>query len=350
VNSLRTLLLVTIAATMLLFSGRVPVSADDLPVVHVGVMNATTMAPLFIGASKGYFRAEGVDVDFVQFDSATSMIVPLAQSRIDVGAGALSAIFYNSVARGLDVRVVAALGNDPPGYGFEQLLIRTDLIKSGRYKTIKDLKGLRIAVNTIGAASTVAVDRLVKKAGLTLNDVTLVTLPFSDHAVAFQNGSIDASVLAEPTASFVAKGGAATRVAFADSWYPNQQIGALFYGANFMHDHRDLGARFMRGYLHAVRYYNDSLANGKMDGPAADDVIKILSQLSQIHDPAIYRLITPNGVDVNGALNFDSMRNDLAFYRSQGLIEGTVDVNGTVDGTFLADALKRVGVDHRKPH
>jgi NitT/TauT family transport system substrate-binding protein len=87
-----------------------------------------------------------------------------------------------------------------------------------------------------------------------------------------------------------------------------------------------------------------------MEGPAADDVIKILAQLSQIHDPAIYRLITPNGVDVNGALNFDSMRTDLAFYRSQGLIEGTVDVNATVDGTFLADALKRVGVDRRKPH
>jgi NitT/TauT family transport system substrate-binding protein len=349
-KTLRTFVRFSLAVAILLISARsAPALSDDLPVVRVGIINSVlTMSPLFIGASKGYFHDQGLDIDFVPFDSATTMVVPLAQGRIDVAAGALSASFYNSVARGLNVRVVAALGNDPPGYGFEQLLVRTDLIKSGRYKTSKDLKGLRVAVNTLGASSTVALDLLLKEAGLTLADVTQVFLPFPQQVIAFQNGSIDVSVMAEPTASLTANTAAATRVLGADSWYPNQQIATLFYGSNFLRAHRDIGEKFMRGYIRAVRYYNDALQNGKMEGPTSDDVIRILTQRSAIHDPAVFREVTPNGVDVNGQLNLDSMRTDLNFYRAHGLIEGQVDVAGAVDGEFLAEALKNVGVDKRK--
>jgi NitT/TauT family transport system substrate-binding protein len=341
VASLGALMLLTSSAPMAALS-------TDLPVVRVGVIDAMTMSPLFVGVSKGYFRDEGLDVEYVQFDSATSMVVPLAQGRIDAGGGAISASFYNSVARGLDVRIVADMGNDSPGYGFEQLLVRTDLIKSGRYKTPKDLKGMRVAVNTLGAASTVAIDSLLRKSGLTLADVTRVTLPFAQHALAFENGGIDASVLPEPTSTLTANTGAATRVLNADSWYPNQQIAALFYGSNFLHARRDLAEKFMHGYLRGVRSYNDALSGGKLAGPASADVIRILAQSSMIHDPAILRAITPNGVDVNGALNLDSMRTDLRFYQAQGLIEGQVDLNATIDASFRTEALKTLGIDRRK--
>lgn len=332
----------SVLAAVVLLCGLAPgiAQSDDASTVRVGVMDAMTMSPLFIAAAKGYFKDEGLDVKFVQFDSATNMIAPLGQGRLDVGAGAPSAGYYNSVARGIDVRVVAALGNDPVGYGFEQLLVRTDLIKSGRYKSIKDLKGLRIAVNTLGAASTVAMYRLLDKAGLKLADVKQVFLPFPQHPVAFQNGSIDASVMAEPTATLTANTGAATRVAGADSWYPDQQIGTLFYGSNLTHAHRDIGTKFMRAYIRGVRYYNDALAGGKMAGPASEEVIKILTQRSMIHDPAIYHAVTPNGVDPNGKLNLRSMRDDLAFYKAQNLIEGNVDIDMAVDGGFLTDAIK----------
>ena len=346
---LRTVFVASLGAALLSASA-VPVAAlsTDLPVVRVGVIDALTMSPLFVGVAKGYFRDEGLEIEYVPFDSATSMVVPLAQGRIDAGGGAISASFYNSVARGLDVRIVADMGNDSPGYGFEQLLVRTDLIKSGRYKTIKDLKDMRVAVNTLGAASTVAIDRLLRKAGLTLADVTRVTLPFPQHVRAFQNGGIDASVMAEPTATLTANTGAATRVLNADSWYPDQQIAALFYGASFLGAHRDLGEKFMRGYLRGVRYYNDALRDGKLAGPTSSDVIRILAQSSMIHDPAVLRVITPNGVDVNGTLNLDSMRADLKFYQAAGLIEAPIEVDGTIDGAFVTDALKAVGVDRRK--
>src|SRR5471032_1667672 len=94
----------TIVAAVVLLCGMVPGAArsDDAAPVRVGVMDALTMTPLFIAAAKGYFKDEGLDVEFVQFDSATNMVAPLGQGRLDVGAGALSAGYYNSVARGID--------------------------------------------------------------------------------------------------------------------------------------------------------------------------------------------------------------------------------------------------------
>ena len=211
--------------------------------------------------------------------------------------GAISASFYNSVARGLDVRIVADMGDDSPGYGFEQLLIRTDLIKNGRYKTPKDLKGMRVAVNTLGAASTVAIDRLLRKYGLTLADVTRVTLPFAQHVLAFQNGGIDASVLPEPTSTLTADTGAATRVLNADSWLSRSANRGTLLRLDLFCTRIATWPKNSCGHTcAAVRTYNDALAGGKLAGPAANDVIAILAQSSMIHDPAVLRVITPNGV------------------------------------------------------
>jgi NitT/TauT family transport system substrate-binding protein len=154
--------------------------------------------------------------------------------------------------------------------------------------------------------------------------------------------------MAEPAASLTANTGAATRVLNADSWYPDQQIAALFFGTSLLRTRRDAGEKFMRAYVRSVRYYNDALRDGKLAGPASSDVIRILAQSSAIHDPAVLRAITASGVDVNGRLNRDSMRADLKFYQTQGLIESPLEVDSTIDDGFLTAALKQLGIDRRK--
>ncbi len=63
-------------------------------------------------------RPKGIDVEFTSFDSAAKMIAPLGTGQLEVGAGSPTAGFYNAVARGLDVRMVADKGSMPPGYGY----------------------------------------------------------------------------------------------------------------------------------------------------------------------------------------------------------------------------------------
>jgi len=317
--------------------------AQELQTVRVGVISSMSMAPFYIADRLGYFKDEGLNVQFAGFDSVTNMVAPLGVGQLDVGGGALAAGIYNAVARGIDVKVVADLASDPPGYGFQQLLVRTDLIKSGKFKTLKDLKGLTIAGNTPGSTSSSELNQLLKKAGLKFDDVKRVFLGYPDHVVGLKNGAVDASLMPEPNATEAVKAGAAVKFTGDDTFYPNQQIAIVVYGVNLLKTHRDVGLKFMRAFIKAARFYNDALADGKLAGPNADQVVTIMTQDTRIKDPSVYRAVTPNGINPDGHVLFPSMRLDFDFFKSQGLIEGTIKVEDVVDDSFAAQAVRQLG-------
>ena len=84
---------------------------------------------------------------------------PLGTGDLDVGSGTVAVGIYNAVSRGVALRVVADKGSMRPGYGYEGLLVRKDLVDSGRYKNFADLKGMKIAVGSIGGGNASAATR-----------------------------------------------------------------------------------------------------------------------------------------------------------------------------------------------
>jgi NitT/TauT family transport system substrate-binding protein len=99
----------------------------------------------------------------------------------------------------------------------------------------------------------------------------------------------------------------------------------------------------MIAYIKAARDYNDALKGGKMAGPAATDIIGILTKYTAIKDPAVYRAITPNGNDPNGRLNVESLRKDLATFKEAGFVKGDITVERVVDDSFAIAAAKTLG-------
>lgn len=336
----RRLFVISLAAIVLLTG--VSSRAQTLETVRVGILTSTTDAPLWIADKLGYFREEGLNVQFLTFTSGETMIAPLSTGQLDVGGGSAASSFYNAVARGADVRIVADLGSDPPGYGFEQMLVRTDLVKSGRYSSPKDLKGMTLAANAPGSPALPLIDHFLSQAGLKLEDVKLIYLPYPQHAIALKNGSVDAAQSIEPFATNAVKNGYAVKVANSDSYYPNQQTSVVMYGGDFVRNHRDVGVKFMRAFERGARYYNDALANGHLAGPNAEAVIKILTEETHM-DSAILRDIVPTGCNPDGKPNVVSLRNDLAFFKARGFIEGSVTIEQAVDTSFGSDAARALG-------
>jgi NitT/TauT family transport system substrate-binding protein len=331
------------AALLAAFACPGAVRGADTVTIRIGVLNVGTDAPFLIADKKGYFQDEGLNVAFTTFASAGQMVVPLSAGQLDAGGGAPAVGIYNAFTHGIDVKVVADRASDAPGYGFDPLLVRTDLIKSGRYKTPKDLKGMTIAGNQPGSVSTVALYELLKKYGLTWSDIKRVNLDYPEHVAALHNAKVDASITTEPEASEAEALGGVTRIMGDDAWYPNQQISVLIYGGAFIREHRDLARKFMRAYLRAVRFYLGALRGGHFAGPNATEVVSILSAATNLKDPAAYKTMTPSAIDPNGKLNLASMRRDLQYFKDQGLIEGNVRVEDVVDESILTDVLKEIG-------
>lgn len=326
-----------------LFAPLAVARADEPATVRVGVVGSMTESLFYIADKKGYFRDEGITAEFTPFDSAAHMVAPLGAGQLDIGGGAPSAGLFNAVGRGIDVRIVADLGTDTPGYGFQQLIVRSELVSGGRFKSMRDLRGLTVSVAGEGATAYAALNRLLKQGGLTYADVKLVYMGYSDQVVALRTGAVDAALMPEPNATLAVRTGVAVKIAGDDTFYPNQQVAVVLFGKSLLHDRRDVGLRVMRAYLRAVRFYNGALAGGKLAGPNAEDVIKIITENTRLKDPALFRAVTPNGDNPNGHVNLASLRDDFAVYKAQGLIQGNVKPEDSVDDSFVAEALKTLG-------
>jgi NitT/TauT family transport system substrate-binding protein len=329
------------AVTAFACAGAVPIVAATPDVVNVAVgPDSLTFTPFYIADRLGFFKAENLDVRFSTINSAAQMIAPLGVGQIDVGGGAISAGLYNAVARGIDVKIVSDMGSDPKGYGFDTLVVRKSLVASGGYKSVKDLRGKTIGITGPGISTTALVAALLKTGGLTLDDVKLVVLSVADQITGMENGSVDASVMPEPGPTIAENLGAGVKLVKDDAYYPNQALVVMLFGTNFTKAHHDVGVRFMRAYLRAVRVYNDNLKGGHIAGPQAAEIMTIFAQETH-QDRAVLGRVTPPGNDPDGKLNLASMHRDYDFFKQRGLIDGgSTDPENAVDTSFVSDALK----------
>lgn len=315
--------------------------------VRVGTTNSSSDVAFFIADKKGYFKQEGITITLTPFDSAAKMVAPLGAGQLDVGGGAPSAGLYNAVARGINIKIVADKGSSPPGYGYNPLLVRKDLVDSGKFKSFKDLKGLKVAGVAKGTSPDSILNEALKKGGLKFGDVEMVYMGFPQHVLALQNNAVDAAVTTEPSATRAIQSGAAVRYPN-DEIYPDQQIAVALYSGTFIKQNPDAAKKFMRAYIRAVRDYNDALKDGRLAGRNADEIIAILTEYTSVKDANVYRTIVANGCNPNGKVNETTLKKDFEFYKSQGLIQGKVTVAQALDNSFAEAVIKELGPYKRK--
>jgi NitT/TauT family transport system substrate-binding protein len=325
-----------------------PARAAEPVTVSAGITNVIADVGLFVADKRGYFAAENLKVNLVPFDAAARMIPPLASGELEVGGGGISAGLFNAVARGLGLKIVADKSTSSPGLGTGSLMVRKDLIDSGRYKSPRDLKGMKVAVPAPGTGTSTSIDRFLATAGLSIADVELTYLGFPQMVPALQKSAVDAAFVVEPLRSAVEASGAAVSIVRDDEMFPNHQIAVTLYSGRFIQSNRDAAVRFMRAFLRGTRDYNDVVKDGKLAGPGAEGIISILTQYSLIKDPAIYRRIGVHGCDPDGKLNLPSLEADLAFFVAQGLIQGKVDVASAIDTSIAEAAVRDLGPYVRK--
>jgi NitT/TauT family transport system substrate-binding protein len=309
----------------------------------VGTIGASSDAPFFIADAKGYFAEQGLKVKFIRFDSAAKAIPSLGSGEVDVGSGATSAGLYNAYARGIGIKIVSDKARNAKGYGFQAIMARTDLIDSGEIKSVKDLKGRKVAMSANGNSENAFMNYALVQAGLSYGDIDPVFLGFPNQIAAYANKGIDASLTVEPTVSELIKLGTAKKLVSADEVFPDYQTAVVFYGPKFMQEQPDNAKKFMVALVKAIRYYDDSLKDGHIAGPNADELIKILTQYSFIKDPEVHRSIVSQAIDPDGDLNIPSLQMAWQFFVDTKQIDGSVKVSDVVDLSYAHAAAKALG-------
>jgi NitT/TauT family transport system substrate-binding protein len=316
--------------------------------INVGITSASSDSPFFIADKRGYFKDEGLEVNFVRFDSAAKMMASLGTGELLVASGATSAALYNAAKRGVGLRIVADKAKNLPHYGFEALMVRKDLYDSGQVKTLADFRGRKIAISAAGNSESFLVDYALRRSGMTISDVEPVYLGFPQHIAAFTNGGIDVSLTVEPSLAAVVRAEQAVRFLGVDEFYPGFQTAVVFYSDKFGQDRPEEAKKFMRAFLRGARDYNDALDNGHLTAPAAKDIIPILTEYSLIKSPEVYRAITSHYVDPDGEPNVAALKDAWQFFKDTKQIDGAVTVDQVVDLSFVKWAAQSLGPYKKK--
>src|SRR5438067_5548872 len=206
-------------------------------------------AGIFVAKEKGYFEQEGLDVELTVFTRFADELPLLATGKLDYGTGGLNPEIFNAIGRDIPVRIVTANAVGTRGDASAALLVRQDLVDSGRYKDLKDLKGMKVAINSLGTSSQLILERILAKGGLTKDDVDITIVPFSETATALANAGIDAAFTVEPFINGIVARGLAKSIITGTEGYPGSINQIVVISPVFAKEQPEAAKRVMYAFL-----------------------------------------------------------------------------------------------------
>jgi NitT/TauT family transport system substrate-binding protein len=300
--------------------------------LRLGIISALFDAGSLIGIEKGYFREQGLDVEVKTFPGSSDANQALSIGAIDVLASGISVAIFNARLRNIDMSIVAGAGDNTPGHGIISLVLRKDLIESGRYKGPADLKGLKLATG-VTAPSHWFVATLAAEAQVSDKDISFVGLGIANAVAAMNNKAADGGSVNEPFATLLVEKGNGVRIASIDQKFPNFPAGYLIYGPTLTKKNVDAGNRYMIAYLKAMRDYKRAFGPEKI-GTA--EIISILQKYNIMITPE-----TPSaGIPDDCAPSLEWVSDYLDWQVKSGNIRSKPDPRSLVDDRFRLFALE----------
>jgi NitT/TauT family transport system substrate-binding protein len=315
--------------------------AQPLDKVTIGVVANIADGGIFVAQERGYFKAEGIDLQITRFQTLVDMVPPLTSGQLQIASGALAASLFNAAARGLRLHIVADKGQTfSPEWDYQALVIRKDLIDSGRVKDYQDLRGLKLVTSGRGNSTEVTLAAALQRGGLTLQDVNFGQMGFPDMVAAFASKAVDGAIVVEPFVSRIESDGTGVRwKSTLDILERNQQVGVIVYGQQLGAD-RDLATRWMTAYIRGVRDYNDAFGSKRK---GREDVVGVLTRNTTVTDPVIYDQMRPAGLDPDGKLDRQSIEDAVQYYIKSGQISDQPDLADLIDTSFQESAVQALG-------
>ena len=305
-------------------------------VVHIGMARSVSNGAELIAIEKGYFKDVGIKVEIEDIDTSANTIALLAQNRLQIVAGGISAGYFNALEKGLPVTIIADRVSTPIGHN---LMLRPDL--KDQIKSLKDMKGRIVASNGAGSVSTYEVGKMLETAGLKISDVDVKVFPFTQMALAFTNKAIDAAIVIPPFVSqFLDQGHAVAFAAPDDLVQPSPMtIAVIMVNTDWAAKNQDVLRNYYTAYLRGVREY----CNAYHGAPIKEEIIAALIKHGSERRPELLHKYPWPARSPEGRVNVASMLDMQDWYVANKLANAKLPAEKLIDRSYADYANQKLG-------
>ena len=329
------------AASMVAFSLALSAQAQTLekPKITVGVGGKSLFyyLPLTIAFQKGYFKEEGLDVDFQDFPGGARALQALLGGSVDVVSGAYEHTITQQ-AKGQNIEALVLQGK------YAGIVLGMPKEKAAAYKSPADLKGMKIGVTAPGSSTNMFVNILLAKASLKPDAVAIIGVGATAGAVAImKRGEIDAIANLDPVISLLESEGTIVPVLDTRTAKGMQQVyggayaaGCIYVPVDFPKKYPNTTQAIVNSMVRALRFIQHSTPDQIVAAVPAD----------YYTDKAQYKASLEKNLETyqhDGAIGMDAAQavyRDLKSFDPQ-VQSATVDLAKTVDMTFQQKAAQK---------
>ncbi|SDJ16710.1 ABC transporter substrate-binding protein [Salimicrobium halophilum] len=310
---------------------------EEKTTVTIAEDGAASGAGFYIAMEKGYFDDYNIDAEFTTFANSDDMLPALASGEVDIAGGVSTASFFNAIAQGIDVKIIADKGHYIEGDSYFSFVLRKEL--EDEVTDYEDLKGKRIAVSARNTVDDYIYQKMLDHAGLTEEDVEFVLMSdFGNMLAAMGNGSIDAALQIEPLITQGINEGLHVRFHDATDFAPDAQIAMVLGSPDFVKN-SDVSVRFMAAYLKGLRDYHEAFVNGN----GMDEIISIMTKHTALKDEEVWKDVGVTGLDPNGEMFIEDIKKQYDMYKENGAIQGDIDFDNAIVTDMTDEAIEVIG-------
>ena len=145
--------------------------------IKVGVVPVVDVAPLYLGIKKGFFKDEGLDVTPVVAQGGAAIIPAVVNGDQEIGFSNIVSLLLGQT-HNLPVQVISQgiQATDDPNNDTAAVAVAKD----SPIKTVKDLEGKTIAINTLKNISELTVKAALDGQGVDVSKLKFVEVPLPD--------------------------------------------------------------------------------------------------------------------------------------------------------------------------
>jgi NitT/TauT family transport system substrate-binding protein len=167
----------------------------------LGYMKIVDNAAMFMAMEKGFFKAEGLEIEPVPMAGGAVIVQGVTSGDLQFGWTNVISL-YQAVVEGFDFKLIAGGATNVRGSNETHAI---EVLKDSPIRSAKDLQGRTVAVNTLNNIVHLMAMAWVDKYGGNSSKIKFVEVPFPQMEPALIAGKIDAISVQEPFAAAAAR-------------------------------------------------------------------------------------------------------------------------------------------------